>query len=137
MSANKHLLYIEDDLKSREIMRLMMTHMIKDCTLTVLEGGNDFLNQLRCLPTPPDLILMDIQMYPLDGFGLLAQLRSQPAYMQTPVVALTASVMSDEVERIKEGGFDGIIAKPISPHVFPGLITRLLKGESVWHVAED
>lgn len=136
MEAQRHYLYIEDDAKSREIMRLMMSRVIKNCTLTVLENGIDFLKHLREMPERPDLILMDIQMRPFDGFELLAQLRADADYRSIPVVALTASVMNEEVERLRASGFSGVIAKPISPTTFPDLLKRLLDGEAIWYITD-
>lgn len=136
METQRHYLYVEDDPKSREIMRLMMNRVIKNCTLTVLENGIDFLKHLEAMPTRPDLILMDIQMRPFDGFELLAQLRAEPTYRAIPVVALTASVMNEEVERLRTSGFSGVIAKPISPTSFPLLLKRLLDGEAIWYITD-
>jgi CheY-like chemotaxis protein len=50
------------------------------------------------------------------------------------VVALTASVMNEEVERLKKAGFNGVLAKPIDQQAFPGVITRILNGEHIWNV---
>ena len=50
------------------------------------------------------------------------------------VVALTASVMSEEVARLKRRGFDGAIAKPLNVEAFPDLIARIMEGESVWYI---
>ncbi|MDZ4764110.1 MAG: response regulator [Chloroflexota bacterium] len=135
MTAEPHYVYVEDDIKSREVMQLMMNRVIKHCTLTIFPDGIDFLDRLKALTTPPTLILLDIHMQPFDGFALLNLLRTDPAYRTTPVVALTASVMNEEVEKLRESGFNGVIGKPVSPHSFPNLLTQILDGESVWNVA--
>ena len=77
----------------------------------------------------PDLILMDIHLPGMDGVTALAQLRSDPKTRDIPVVALTASAMPDEQDRILSAGFDGYETKPISVKrlqeaVIEGLETR-------------
>ncbi|MBE2271943.1 MAG: response regulator [Anaerolinea sp.] len=132
----QHYLYVEDDQKSREIMRLMMERVVKDCTLTMLDSGIGFMENLAQLATCPTMILLDIQMHPFDGFTLLALLRADARYAAIPVVALTASVMNEEVEQLRCAGFSGVIAKPISPHTFPKLLTQLQNGEAVWYITD-
>ena len=73
-------------------------------------------------------------MQPYDGFDLLIMLRNDPEFASSKVVALTASVMSEEVARLKRRGFDGAIAKPLNIDAFPGLIAKIMKGESVWYI---
>ena len=77
----------------------------------------------------PDLILMDIHLPGMDGVAALAQLRSDPETRDIPVVALTASAMPDEQDRILSAGFDGYETKPIGVKrlqeaVIEGLETR-------------
>lgn len=136
MIEQPHYLYVEDDQKSREVMRLMMDRVVKDCQLTVMEDGVDFIARLSQLKPPPTMILLDIHMQPCDGFTLLEQLRAAPQFAGIPVVALTASVMNEEVDRLRTSGFSGVIAKPISPRTFPGILKQLLEGESVWYITE-
>ncbi len=62
----------------------------------------------------PDLILMDLRMPVLDGVEATRQLKSDAATRDIPVLALTASVMVGERERIMREGFDGFITKPIN-----------------------
>ena len=58
----------------------------------------------------PDLILMDIRMPNMDGYEAASKIRQMG---DTPIVALTASVMKDECERIKNEHFDGYLRKPV------------------------
>ena len=74
-------------------------------------------------------------MKPLDGIELLAMLRGDPQFSQSKVVALTASVTNEEVSLLKNGGFDGAIAKPLDIAMFPDLIARIINGEQVWYIA--
>ena len=128
------LVYVEDDEASVIVMRAIVERVMKLPTLHVLPNSADFVQQVRQLDVSPDLFLFDIQMDPYDGFDLLSMIRDDPELCHSKVVALTASVMSEEVARLKKSGFDGAIAKPLNIAVFPDLIERIIKGENVWYI---
>ena len=77
---------------------------------------------------------LDIHMDPIDGFEMLRLIQQNPDYHSIPVVALTASVMNEEVRKLRECGFDGVIAKPLDYDTFPHALTRILNGEQVWKI---
>lgn len=62
----------------------------------------------------PDLILMDIQLPEMSGLEVTRLLKGDPSLHSIPVVAVTAYAMKGDEERIRAGGCDGYIAKPIS-----------------------
>lgn len=128
-------LYVEDDQLSREIMQLIMTQCMGVTQLTVFSDSSDFMDRLTALRPKPEIILLDIHVKPLDGFEMLSLLRNNPEYREAKVIALTASVMNEEVERLRLSGFDGAVAKPLSVQTFPALIQRVIDGEAVWHIA--
>lgn len=128
------LVYVEDDEASIIVMKTIVERVMKLQTLHVLQSRADFVEQVKQLDVTPDIFLFDIQMNPYDGFDLLAMIRKDPQFNRSKVVALTASVMSEEVARLKESGFDGAIAKPLNIEVFPDLIAKIIKGESVWYI---
>lgn len=128
------LVYVEDDEASIIVMKAIVERVMKLNTLHVLQNRADFVQQVEQLGEKPDIFLFDIQMEPYDGFELLSMLRNNQQFKNSKVVALTASVMSEEVARLKRRGFDGAIAKPLNIEAFPDLITRLMEGESVWYI---
>lgn len=65
------------------------------------------MEYLASLESPPDLIFLDIHVQPINGFEMLVLIRQNPAFVNVPVVALTASVMGEEVKRLREYGFTG------------------------------
>ncbi len=79
-----------------------------------------------------DLVLLDIQIPNEDGYALMQRIRAHPRLRQAAVVAVTASVMPQDVARAREAGFDGFIGKPIDADRFPDQIRRVLGGEAVW-----
>ncbi len=134
MNNHLSLVYVEDDATSREVMEILLKHIMGIVDVVIFEDGTDIIPKLCALPAKPDLILLDIHMQPLDGFSILKLLRAHDRFRDTTVVAVTASVMNEEVEMLKTAGFDGGIAKPIRPDLFPTLLSRLLQGEKVWYI---
>lgn len=66
----------------------------------------------------PELIICDLQMPVLDGYGVLENLRLDATVAGTPIVAVTAFSMSGDEEKVRTAGFDGYISKPIEPETF-------------------
>lgn len=126
------VLYVEDDPSSREVMSMIATNVMKVGRLELFEDSARFAERVNALDFTPSLILLDIHMKPMDGFEMLAHLRLHPCYQATPIVALTASVMNEEIVKLRKAGFDGVIGKPISLHTFPTYVERIMRGEKVW-----
>ncbi|MBE7513773.1 MAG: response regulator [Anaerolineales bacterium] len=127
------ILYIEDDTLSREVFEFFVGNVL-GYTLYMFPNSADFMARVLALPITPDLILLDIHMTPLDGFAMLKLLRASESYASARVVALTASVMNEEIALLKQAGFNGCVAKPIDQRTFPELLLRLLKGEAIWRI---
>jgi CheY-like chemotaxis protein len=73
----------------------------------------------------PDLVLLDIRMPRMDGYEVAARLK-QARLEGTKVVAVTASAMVGDRERIAAAGFHGYIQKPIDPETFIAEVERFL-----------
>ncbi len=76
----------------------------------------------------PDLILMDIQLPEVSGLEVTRWLKEDPDLKSIPVVAITAFAMKGDEERIREGGCEAYLSKPIS-------VTKFL--ETVRHFLPD
>jgi CheY-like chemotaxis protein len=70
------------------------------------------------LDSMPDLILMDIQMPGMDGYGALETIRREAQVGVCPVLALTAFAVVGERAKALAVGFDGFFSKPIAPETF-------------------
>jgi CheY-like chemotaxis protein len=134
MQTDVNILYVEDDALSRMVMQLLLTRGLGYKNVTIFETSADFINRVEALSPKPTLIFLDIHMVPLTGFEMLKLLRAHKDFQHTLVVALTASVMNEEVEQLRQAGFDGVIAKPIDQDTFPDTLTRILNGELIWNV---
>ena len=78
----------------------------------------------------PDLILMDIQLPDMDGMSATRILKAAPNTKDIPVIALTASAMKGDRERILEAGCDGYIEKPIRYKTFLEQIDAATRGKA-------
>ena len=134
MINEKHYLYVEDDPASCLVMKLLMDKMIRAQSLTIFDDSTNFMERVQQLSNQPDMILLDIQLQPYDGFAMLDMLRQNSNYANVPVIALTASVMSEEIDRLRLAGFSGVIAKPLSIRQFPDMLRKLFAGESIWSI---
>jgi CheY-like chemotaxis protein len=136
MSNQPSVVYVEDDAGSREIMELVLIDLMQLRHVTILEDSTDFMSRIEALMPQPDLILLDIHVRPYNGFQMLEQLRAQPRFAHAPVVALTASVMSEEIQLLKDAGFDSVIAKPVDMDTLPELLERVIRGEQLWRITQ-
>ena len=128
------ILYVEDDPGSRKVMQLLVSGVMRNPHLIMFEDSVDFLQRLHALQPRPNLVLLDIHVDPFDGFEILDLIRHSAVFTAVPVVALTASVMQEEVQRLKAAGFNGVIAKPIDLDHFPEQVERIMRGEVVWTI---
>lgn len=74
----------------------------------------------------PDLILMDIQLPEVSGLEVTRWIKGDPDLHQIPVVAITAFAMKGDEEKIRAGGCEGYIAKPISVAGFLSTVKSFL-----------
>ena len=105
----KRVLLAEDNPMNRELIR----DMLEAGGFEVIEtsDGEEALRSLR--ETPPDLVLLDVQMPRLDGYAVLRHLRHELRLGNLPVIALTAYAMRGDREKALAAGFDGYVSKPI------------------------
>jgi two-component system cell cycle response regulator DivK len=105
----KKILVADDNAASRELIR----EALEASSYEVIEAtdGLEAVHQAR--QSGPDLVLVDIQMPHLDGYGVLRELRDDPRLAGMRVVALTAFAMQGDRERALDAGFDGYITKPV------------------------
>ena len=78
----------------------------------------------------PELVLMDIQLPGMDGVAALHELRKLPETVAVPVIAVTASAMKDDRERLLAAGFDGYVEKPIDVRALPAYVRSHLASTS-------
>jgi two-component system cell cycle response regulator DivK len=94
-------------------------------------GTNNGLNALdMAREHSPDLILMDIQLPEVSGLEVTKWLKDDDELSSIPVIAVTAFAMKGDEERIREGGCEAYMSKPISISVFIDTIRGFLGEEA-------
>jgi len=118
----KKILVADDRATSRELVRVALEHS----GYLVYEAcdGEQALTSARDLR--PDLIILDLHMPGLDGFGVVKEIRNDATLAVTPVMALTASAMQGDRERALASGFSSYLAKPIQLGNLRKEVARLL-----------
>lgn len=132
--ADPVFLYVEDDVFSRKVIQIILTRELGFSNVAFIENSTNFMDKMHALPLVPDVIFLDIQIRPLDGYAMLDLLRKDSLYKGATIIAMTANVMSHDVENLQRAGFSGLIGKPIMKDVFPQLVAKILAGEPVWYV---
>lgn len=118
----KRILVADDRATSRELIRTVL----ENAGYAVTEAGDGleairFANRIE-----PDLILLDLQMPALDGFGALERLRADPRFASVPIIALTASAMQGDREKALAAGFTSYLSKPVKLAALRAELARLL-----------
>jgi two-component system, cell cycle response regulator DivK len=120
------ILVVEDNPLNLKLVRDVLT--FADYDVIEAQSGEDALRAAK--ETPPDLVLMDLQLPGIDGTETLHRLREDTLGPDVPVVAVTALAMAEDKERAARAGFDGYIEKPISARALPGQIEAFLNGRA-------
>ncbi|MBF0560828.1 MAG: response regulator [Alphaproteobacteria bacterium] len=119
---SKTILIVEDnDLNMKLFNDLLMAHGYS--TLQT-KDGREALKMVR--EHRPDLILMDIQLPEISGLEVTKMLKEDPELKHIPVIAVTAFAMKGDEEKIRDGGCEGYIAKPISVANFLQTVAKFL-----------
>ena len=104
------ILIIEDNEKNMKLVRdILQAKGYKTVEAINAEDGIKLAQEHN-----PDLVLMDIQLPGMNGMEALKVLRADAATAGIPVVAITASVMTQDRQQIMDTGFNGFIEKPIN-----------------------
>lgn len=127
-------LFVDDDAPSREVMKVILNRVMGYNRVELFEDSQDFMERLRALPGTPDVIFLDIQVPPVDGYEMLKLIRSDPAYQNARIIAVTASIMPSDVALLQQAGFDGLIGKPLVHKIFPELLHKVMAGEPIWYI---
>src|SRR5437870_10496517 len=120
--AGELILIVEDNDKNRKLERdVLQFHGYQTAEA---ESGEDGIRLAR--ESVPALILMDIQLPGMNGIEALGALRADPVTRGIPVMAVTASAMTQDRQKIMAAGFDGYQSKPINVKEFAAAVREML-----------
>ena len=119
---SKKVLIVEDnELNMKLFHDLLQAH---GYSIVQTRSGKDVLDIART--ESPDLILMDIQLPEISGLDVTKQLKEDSDLKKIPVVAVTAFAMKGDEQKIREGGCEDYISKPISVSGFIETIQKYI-----------
>ena len=124
----KKVLVIEDNQDIRENTAEILE--LSNYSVTTASNGKEGVEQARL--HKPDLILCDIMMPELDGYGVLHMIQKNPELQQTPFIFLTAKTEQSDMRKGMSLGADDYIPKPFDPtDLLNAIESRLKKAELV------
>ncbi len=118
----KRILLVDDSRVTRELIKVYL--IAKDVELQEAPDGAEALRMIR--QRPPDLVLADLRMPRLDGFGLCQALQADPQLRKVPVLILTSNRDAGVEERLTGAGALQVLQKPIQPQPLQDAIQRHL-----------
>jgi len=118
----KKILVVEDNELNMRLFRDLLTAQGHEVMGT--DDGMEALTIAR--EQKPDLIVMDIQLPEVSGLDVTKWLKEDENLRSIPVIAVTAFAMKGDEEKIREGGCEAYIAKPISVTTFLETISKYL-----------
>ena len=107
--ANELVLIVEDNEKNRKLERDVL--QFKGYQIIETDNAEEGIRLAR--ERRPALILMDFHLPGMNGIEALGRLRGDPATRHIPVIAVTASAMTEDKRKIFAAGFDALQTKPI------------------------
>ncbi len=121
----RRILVIEDNPANLELMTYLLD-AFGHTTISARDGEEGVEAALR---TNPDLILCDLALPKLDGYGVAQRLKAELTMVGVPLIAVTASAMVGDRDKVIATGFDGYITKPITPETFVAEVESYLSGK--------
>ena len=116
------VLVAEDNAVNRELLRELLE--VRGYEVAEACDGQEALQMVE--QSRPDILLLDLGMPKLDGFGVVRHIRASPGLADLPVLAVTAYAMRGDREEVLRAGFDGYLSKPIDAAALTKEMGRLL-----------
>jgi len=117
------ILYIEDN---EDNIRLVEKILCKYPSINLVTATDGITGLQLVASIQPDIILLDVQLPDLNGFGVLRQLRSNQETAAIPVLGVSANAMPQDVDDALAAGFDNYITKPINIRIFLDALNDML-----------
>lgn len=119
--SGKTVLYVEDNEFNRKIVR----QLLSVTSYRLLEATDGEQGVAMALESPPDLVLMDIQLPRLSGLDATRRIRQDPRTAHVPIIVVTSFALGGDDQKALEAGASAYMAKPYSPRQMLELIRRL------------
>ncbi|MEQ1707883.1 MAG: response regulator [Terricaulis sp.] len=118
---SKTILTIDDS----RMMREMLLMVLKEAGFNVVQA-EDGVEGLEALAhTMPDVIITDINMPRMDGYGVIEGVRQDPRHRATPILVLSTESSAEKKQRAREAGATGWIVKPFQADTLLDVVRRV------------
>ena len=108
----KYILLAEDNKINLFLAKTLVNKIFPNCVIQVAENGEEAVEEFK--KAKFDIVLMDIQMPVKNGYEATEEIRAFEDTIKTPIIALTAGVMTGEKEKCFEHGMNDYLSKPIN-----------------------
>jgi CheY-like chemotaxis protein len=123
--ANARIMVVEDE----DMTRSMIMLILKRYGVQHISDARDGIECLEKISSEmPDVIMMDLHLPRLNGWGALSQLRSDPATAHIPVLAFTVDTSPETVHEAMRAGFASFLPKPVRPQDVLEHLTVVIAG---------
>lgn len=119
------ILVIEDNPANMELM----TYLLRAYGYELMAATDGEAGLATAAKEQPDMIICDVHLPQLDGYGVVRVLKRHPQLRSIPTVAVTALAMVGDRDKLLDAGFDGYISKPIDPESFIADIAKFLPAD--------
>jgi CheY-like chemotaxis protein len=119
------VVYVEDNPTNLRLVQSLFRHY-PQLALTAASTGEQGLALIERIQ--PDLVVLDIHLPGIDGYGVLQAMREHPSLRHIPAIALSADAMPDDIERGLRAGFRRYLTKPLNMEQFMQAIAELTTG---------
>lgn len=121
-AMSKTIMMVDDSPSMRLLLRAALTDL--GYAISEAEDGQAALDKFE--HEDPDLLITDINMPRLDGFGLIEAVRAKPRLQSLPILVLTTESSDEKKQRARNAGATGWIVKPFNPEKLAAAIRRVL-----------
>jgi type II secretory ATPase GspE/PulE/Tfp pilus assembly ATPase PilB-like protein len=122
-NGKKTVLLVEDE----EPLRRVLRDLLEREGFTVVEAADGVAALDEVDRSAPDVVVLDLNLPRLDGYGVLSHLRARPATAKLPVLVLTAKGDEENEVRVFETGANDFLTKPFRPRALSARLRALLK----------
>jgi CheY-like chemotaxis protein len=124
VTTGPEILIVEDDPSTRELYVYMLT----EAGYRVRSAHNGRQALESCIDRLPALVLTDLRLPGLDGFGFARQLHAAFGEATPPIIAVTGFVPADDDPRLRHAKFHRLLVKPVTPDLLTQAIKEALNG---------
>jgi CheY-like chemotaxis protein len=103
-------LYIEDNVSNTRLMEQLVG---RRSGWRLITAGHGVLGLELAQASPPDLILLDLNLPDMDGAEVLSRLRAEPRTSKVRIVLVSADANPHQIQRLRDAGADGYLTKPL------------------------